>query len=681
MPSTWNGANDGFWDDGTNWLGAMPDAVAAEAEFNLTGQTAPLTVQLRSSQPITVGRIDLSNAAHGLTLSAFDSPSTFIFDHDGSAAPSINNSSAGDLTFAGGSAMILNLTEATVFNVTSTGAINVSGSITGSRLIKTGSGTLNLTGSNSFGDGMLVQGGRVTAIADANLGSDTITMSNGAEFRFLASGTYDNAISVLASAIAAEGSATLVATNGTTVSLTGALRHHGAGTLTLGEAGSNGTIIAAFSFAGHNGLVNASYTLAGGTVQIGGATAASDFLRFAGSGLLSIAAGAVLDTAGFTTYLTNLDLNGGTIRSSSGTLDLRVRDQSAASLVQNGTINGTGGADNITIEITGNFASGGSYDMSGLTFTNWSAGIDSVTIYSSGLGPLSTVVGSMVNDRIFGEGGLDSVFGGDGDDEIIFQANNTGSSADGGSGIDTLTVNSGGHLAIGSVSNMERINLLLDSTLNISGATFASGFAVNTVVSGIGRVTVNLTEGQLLLTTGFTQTAGSSVAFTINGNNGVEVFKLSLDFAYIVDGGTGGDQIRTGNQADQIFGGDGNDKIMGLAGADEIWGGTGADQFRMLFATDSGTGLGADQIRDWVSGTDKLDFRGLDANPSLAGRQALTYIGTGAFSATGQAELRWADLGADLRVYVDLDGNGTSDMEILLVGAGNQMLSAADFMF
>ena len=56
-----------------------------------------------------------------------------------------------------------------------------------------------------------------------------------------------------------------------------------------------------------------------------------------------------------------------------------------------------------------------------------------------------------------------------------------------------------------------------------------------------------------------------------------------------------------------------------------------------LITNDSGTSAGADQILDFLSGTDKLDFRVLDANPNIAGRQALTYVGTGAFSATGVA--------------------------------------------
>ena len=49
--------------------------------------------------------------------------------------------------------------------------------------------------------------------------------------------------------------------------------------------------------------------------------------------------------------------------------------------------------------------------------------------------------------------------------------------------------------------------------------------------------------------------------------------------------------------------------------------------------------------------------------------------------ANGIGQVRYADLGADLRVYIDLNGDGATDMEIRLIGAGAQALSASDFLF
>jgi hypothetical protein len=38
-------------------------------------------------------------------------------------------------------------------------------------------------------------------------------------------------------------------------------------------------------------------------------------------------------------------------------------------------------------------------------------------------------------------------------------------------------------------------------------------------------------------------------------------------------------------------------------------------------------------------------------------------------------------LGSDLLVQVDLDGNGTADMEMMLLGAGAQTLAVTNFLF
>jgi Ca2+-binding RTX toxin-like protein len=148
----------------------------------------------------------------------------------------------------------------------------------------------------------------------------------------------------------------------------------------------------------------------------------------------------------------------------------------------------------------------------------------------------------------------------------------------------------------------------------------------------------------------------------------------------VVNAGDGSDQIRGGNLADKLRGDDGNDKIMGMGGADTLTGGAGADQFRYLFTSDSGLGTQADRILDFTDGTDKLDFRTLDADPATAGRQALNYIGSAAFATNGTAQVRHVDVGGDTRVEVDLNGDGAADMHILLVGHAGQSLAGTDFL-
>ena len=172
-----------------------------------------------------------------------------------------------------------------------------------------------------------------------------------------------------------------------------------------------------------------------------------------------------------------------------------------------------------------------------------------------------------------------------------------------------------------------------------------------------------------------------SVSFTINGSSGTDVIKAAHTTNTIL-GGAGTDQIRGGNLADTIDGGGDGDKIIGFGGADFLTGGSGNDQFRYLFATDSGTGAAADRITDFVSGSDKFDFRLLDSDPGTAGVQiyGLSYIGATGFHAAGGAEIRYATAGADLRVELDLNGDGLADMHILLSGLGGQTLSSGDFL-
>ena len=81
-----------------------------------------------------------------------------------------------------------------------------------------------------------------------------------------------------------------------------------------------------------------------------------------------------------------------------------------------------------------------------------------------------------------------------------------------------------------------------------------------------------------------------------------------------------------------------------------LTGGAGADLFRYQTLLNSGLGAGADHITDFVSGTDRLGFQLLDANPGTPGINSFGYIDTQAFHANGAAEIRYETAGADLMV-------------------------------
>ena len=92
--------------------------------------------------------------------------------------------------------------------------------------------------------------------------------------------------------------------------------------------------------------------------------------------------------------------------------------------------------------------------------------------------------------------------------------------------------------------------------------------------------------------------SGDDGADTLNGDAGRDT----------LSGGAGNDLLFGGADNDKLNGGTGNDRLTGGAGLDDLAGGAGAD----FFILDRPSGTSADQIRDFVSGTDVLAFRGSD---------------------------------------------------------------------
>lgn len=291
-----------------------------------------------------------------------------------------------------------------------------------------------------------------------------------------------------------------------------------------------------------------------------------------------------------------------------------------------------------------------------------------------------TIYGGDNNDTLSGNGGADKLYGDAGNDILILNATNGGSTIDGGAGTDTLRL-IGGTVTLADVTGIEAIELAGGATLAMTSAMYKNGLASNVSISGTGTLDITMTGSNLFYATGQPILAGSNISYIIRGGDTqTNVVKANLNAVNTIIGGSLNDQIRGGNLGDTIDGGAGDDKIMGVGGADLLTGGLGADQFRYLFASDSNSATGIDQILDFVAGTDKLDFRLFDADPATAGYQGLTYIGTSAFATDGSAQVRWTVVGGDIQVEVDANGDGTADMQILLTGAGAQTLNASDFM-
>lgn len=346
------------------------------------------------------------------------------------------------------------------------------------------------------------------------------------------------------------------------------------------------------------------------------------------------------------------------------------------------TVYDNGGID--TLDYSG-FGQNQRIDLNAEAFSNVGARVGNVSIargsvIENAIGGSGgdVLIGNAADNQLTGNAGADSLTGGNGNDTLFADMLDTVIS--GGSGTDKVVFATSG-LVAATLSGLEALELVGGVTVSIAAAAFKTGFATNSVLSGTGGLTLTMLSADPSLLIQQLQAAiGSALTITINGSTAVNVVKAAAGISTIYNGGTANDQVRGSNLGDTIIGGDGNDKLYGAGGGDILTGGSGNDQFRYLFASDSGLGISGDTITDFTLGGDKLDFRLFDADSVAAGRQAVAFVGTAAFAINGTAQARYATAGADLLVEVDVDGNGTADMQIVLAGRGGQTLNGSDFL-
>ena len=148
-----------------------------------------------------------------------------------------------------------------------------------------------------------------------------------------------------------------------------------------------------------------------------------------------------------------------------------------------------------------------------------------------------------------------------------------------------------------------------------------------------------------------------------------------------IAGMDGPDHLHGDNGNDSLSGGAGRDFLSGGPGNDSLSGGAGADTFLFAAVADFGSarrGRGWDAISDFASTQgDNMDFAAIDANSSLTGNQAFTFIGNAAFS--GHAgELAYSTIGGRLIVVGDINGDRAADFGLNVLGVSS--LSASDFV-
>jgi Ca2+-binding RTX toxin-like protein len=255
----------------------------------------------------------------------------------------------------------------------------------------------------------------------------------------------------------------------------------------------------------------------------------------------------------------------------------------------------------------------------------------------------NVLIGSAGDDSLSGGGGIDKLFGGAGGDGLS-----------GGAGNDVLHGDAGADRLYGGDGD--------DVLYGDAGADYLNGgdgygFDVADYSNGSTGVVVNLFAG--------TASGGDA-----QGDSFVGIENLS--------GTQGNDSLVGDSGRNALQGGNGNDVLIGARGEDSLTGGAGADRFLYIDVVQSPVGLGAsDGISDFSHAQgDKIELWPIDADTTIAGNQAFSFIGTGLY--TGVAgQLRYSFDGYVTTVAGDVDGDGTSDFHIRFGPIG---LVASDFV-
>ncbi|MCB1336418.1 MAG: calcium-binding protein [Maritimibacter sp.] len=154
---------------------------------------------------------------------------------------------------------------------------------------------------------------------------------------------------------------------------------------------------------------------------------------------------------------------------------------------------------------------------------------------------------------------------------------------------------------------------------------------------------------------------GDGIANLIRGNRG----NNTLDGGGGADeiSGKGGDDVLVGGDGDDtIYGGYGADAIHGGAGLDDLYGGTGADVFLFEQVSDS-PDAARDRILDFDRGRDHVDLTALVDGP-------IVWLGKAKFTAGGQAEARYLVKSGTVKLLVDVDGDGVTDLGVMIPDIG-----------
>ena len=307
---------------------------------------------------------------------------------------------------------------------------------------------------------------------------------------------------------------------------------------------------------------------------------------------------------------------------------------------------------------------GGTLDYSQFTFQNWgvSGSSSEYVIYYANPGVSAVDWVGTVEKDIFYLRGIDSVFGGGGDDRFNFDNTFTASGAqyyNGGSGTDTLTLNASGtfDFRLATLTSIERLSFKqAGSVAQFTAEQIGSGLSSTAIISrsgGNGSLTIDMANSNSLNLSGFTF-QGNATDIIINGDADAETI--------------------TGSTArDVIYGNGGNDILDGNVGNDTLVGGDGSDTYFADLETDD---IQENNTNLATGGNDLVYFTGTFGTFVLSANvERLTLLGSGNTNGTGNELANTIVGNSGNNILLGGDGDDTIigglGADIMDGGAGN----------
>jgi autotransporter-associated beta strand protein len=172
VTGTWSGGNGTGWGTPTNWVNSVvPNSAGASAIFPAVAQTAITLDGDKMAGDLTF------NSAAGYTIASGTGGNLVL--NNGSNVATITDTLGNHAINA---PLVLGSSDTAVAVSRAVDTFTITGNVSGgSSILKSGSGTLALTGSNSFTGGVSLNGGVITIVSSNNLGAvaSGVTVNSG----------------------------------------------------------------------------------------------------------------------------------------------------------------------------------------------------------------------------------------------------------------------------------------------------------------------------------------------------------------------------------------------------------------------------------------------------------------------------------------------------------------------